>query len=509
MTRPAAATRLGFSGRRRRAVRSGEAASDTAAFEAVYRACHQELYRYARSIVRDDHAAEDVLQSTMERALVALQDESRDFELRPWLFRIAHNEAISRLRRDKPTDELQDALAATDAPVSEQLDRKQTLEDLWVDLATLPERQRQALVLRELSGMGHDEIGEVLGTSGRAVKQTIFEARRALLDCTEGRAMQCDDVQQVLSDGDGRVRRSRRMQSHLRTCRDCRAFDSALHERPEQLRALVPVLPVAAAASLLAQLAPGAPAAALGHAGGASAGFTLSSIGGAVATKAVVVAVASVTLVGGAGVTAVALRDAPPSRPAPSTNSSPPGAGAAAGAAGAAATAAPGAASAAAAAAAAQKRTGSTAAADGSNQTTPGAGAGDDHDAPQGAAGKARAAENRKAAALRRAAAAEKRANAAKGKSGSAKSAGANGKSKSSGATSKTPSKSPTTSGRSDAPAKAPAQKAPTTKAPAKAQPQPAPAAPAPTPSADAGAQAPSGGAPEASKKPETTGKPG
>ena len=46
------------------------------------------------------------MQSTMTKAFAALQDERRDFELRPWLFRIAHNEAVSILRARRPTEDL-------------------------------------------------------------------------------------------------------------------------------------------------------------------------------------------------------------------------------------------------------------------------------------------------------------------------------------------------------------------------------------------------------------------
>src|SRR4051794_23163580 len=78
-------------------------------FAAVYERHHQALYRYCRSILRHEQDAQDALQSTMARALSALQDERREIELRPWLFRIAHNEAISILRRRRVTAELDDA----------------------------------------------------------------------------------------------------------------------------------------------------------------------------------------------------------------------------------------------------------------------------------------------------------------------------------------------------------------------------------------------------------------
>jgi RNA polymerase sigma factor (sigma-70 family) len=92
-------------------VRSGDVAS-AAAFAALYERHHRDLYRYCRSILRDDHDAQDALQSTMTRAFAALRDERRDFELRPWLFRIAHNEAVTVLRRRRAAEPLDEQAAA-------------------------------------------------------------------------------------------------------------------------------------------------------------------------------------------------------------------------------------------------------------------------------------------------------------------------------------------------------------------------------------------------------------
>src|SRR3954468_17769755 len=80
-------------------LRSRAARGDAKAFAAVYERHHQALYRYCRSILRHDEDAQDALQSAMLRAFAALQNERRDLEPRPWLFRIAHNEAVSILRR--------------------------------------------------------------------------------------------------------------------------------------------------------------------------------------------------------------------------------------------------------------------------------------------------------------------------------------------------------------------------------------------------------------------------
>src|SRR6188472_493194 len=174
--------------RREGALRSRAARGDAAAFAVVYERHHQDLYRYCRSILHHEQDAQDALQSTMTRAFAALQEEPRNFELRPWLFRIAHNEAITLLRRRRPADGL-DELATRDAPVEEQVSLRADLQRLQQDLAALPERQRAALVLRELNGLSHAEIAQVLDCTPRAVKQSIYEARTGLLHAREGREM--------------------------------------------------------------------------------------------------------------------------------------------------------------------------------------------------------------------------------------------------------------------------------------------------------------------------------
>src|ERR671922_1200993 len=77
---------------------------DPRAFEAIFERYHQELYRYCRAILGDADHAQDALQSTMAKALRSLPGEGREIALRPWLYRVAHNEAISILRQRTHVD---------------------------------------------------------------------------------------------------------------------------------------------------------------------------------------------------------------------------------------------------------------------------------------------------------------------------------------------------------------------------------------------------------------------
>jgi RNA polymerase sigma factor (sigma-70 family) len=223
------------------------------AFTALFSRYHQQLYRYCRSLTGSDQDAQDALQSTFANALIALRAARRDAPLRPWLYRIAHNESISLVRSRRPTLEVPEELAST-VDVHDSAQQRERLATLVADLQELPERQRGALVMRELNGLSHEEIAQALQVSVGAAKQTIFEARRSLLEFAEGRAMGCEDVLRVLSDADGRSLRGRRIRGHLRTCPSCSAFASGIQDRRADMLALWPVLPAASAAGLLAKL---------------------------------------------------------------------------------------------------------------------------------------------------------------------------------------------------------------------------------------------------------------
>jgi RNA polymerase sigma factor (sigma-70 family) len=286
------------------------ARGNTRAFAVIYERYHQTLYRYCRSILKDDVDSQDALQSTFTRALSALQRGQRSAPLRPWLFRIAHNEAISLLRRRRRGQEpLGDATLPMSVSAEDQAGDRARLETLLGDLASLPERARSALVMRELSGLSHDEIAVSLNISPGAAKQAIFEARRGIAECAEGREMACAEVCQAISDGDRRVLRGRRVRAHLRDCASCSEFAASIEARQVEMRAIVPLLPAAASAIVLARAvesAVGGGALGASGAGGAAAGVAGKAAGAAIVSKgftaASVLATAAVTVGGVAAV---------------------------------------------------------------------------------------------------------------------------------------------------------------------------------------------------------------
>lgn len=278
------------------------------AFGTLYARFHQPLYRYCHSMLRHEADAQDALQSTLAAALVALRRGQRDAPVRPWLFRIAHNESISLLRKRRPTGELSETLEAATLSVEAAADERQRLSQLVADLQELPERQRGALVMRELNGLSHEEMAQALGISVGAAKQTVFEARRALAEFEEGRAMACEQIQRLISDGDRRALRGRRVRAHLRECSACGAFATAIPQRRTALLALSPALPAATAAGLFTRVT-GASSAHHGSGGllAGAAGKGVGGVGAAVSSKALVtgVAIVATAAAGTAGIVKV------------------------------------------------------------------------------------------------------------------------------------------------------------------------------------------------------------
>jgi RNA polymerase sigma factor (sigma-70 family) len=260
---------------------------DRRAFASIFERYHQRLYRYCAAIVGDPEDARDALQNTMVSVLAALPGEQRKIELEPWLYRIAHNEAIEVVRRRRPHADV-DSMELVGTPGADaSLESRERLRQLVSDLRELPERQRGALVMRELGGLSFDQIGEAFETSARTVRQTVYEARVSLQDMEGGRAMPCAEVRQRLSDGDRRIIRRRDVRAHLRHCARCRDFEQAIARRREGLAAIAP-LPALVAGGVLQSLLGGGAGAAAGHgAGAAGAGAIGKAVGGSVLAKTV------------------------------------------------------------------------------------------------------------------------------------------------------------------------------------------------------------------------------
>jgi RNA polymerase sigma factor (sigma-70 family) len=151
-------------------------AGNETAFDAIVNRYRRGLLRYVAQVLPDGRA-EDVVQQTFVNAFRAMQSDDTELRLRPWLYRIAHNLAINALRdRGRVAEELHEDIDGVEPP-EHVLERQQGLREVLAALKSLPERQRSALVLREMEGRSYDEIAAELGASGGAVRQLLSRAR--------------------------------------------------------------------------------------------------------------------------------------------------------------------------------------------------------------------------------------------------------------------------------------------------------------------------------------------
>ncbi|MFI2810955.1 RNA polymerase sigma factor [Microbulbifer sp. JSM ZJ756] len=125
--------------------------------------------------------AEEVLQEAYLKLLLALR-EDRAPEPRAFLYRVARNEAISRLRHQKVVEErgaqVQLAMPAHHEAVESRISREQEQGALLAAINALPLKCRQVFVMRKIDGLSHGQIAEVLGISTKTVENHLARGMR-------------------------------------------------------------------------------------------------------------------------------------------------------------------------------------------------------------------------------------------------------------------------------------------------------------------------------------------
>jgi RNA polymerase sigma factor (sigma-70 family) len=204
---------------------------DRDAFAELYERHSPGLYRYCLGILRDPEDAQDAMQATMTRALTALERHEAPSSCRAWLFSIAHNEAVDHVRRRRRYGQLREVDHVPASSVEGKVEQRAELASVLEDLGRLSDRQRSALLLRELRGLNDHEIGAELEIPPTGVRQAVFEARTALKDLATGRELACPSVLELIAGGDRRRLRSRPVRAHIGSCGDCRTANGGVTPR--------------------------------------------------------------------------------------------------------------------------------------------------------------------------------------------------------------------------------------------------------------------------------------
>lgn len=146
------------------------------------------VYHHARRLLGDDAEAEDVAQEAMMRLWqTAPEWRAGTAKVSTWLYRVTANLCIDRLRIHRSV-----ALNSIDEPVDDRPSATRLLQNtarrdaLQIALDRLSERQRQAVVLRHIDGLGNAEIAIIMGTSAEAVESLTARGKRALAAQLDG-----------------------------------------------------------------------------------------------------------------------------------------------------------------------------------------------------------------------------------------------------------------------------------------------------------------------------------
>ena len=260
------------------------------AFEALVSRYQSRLLAFCRHMLSSREDAEDVLQEVFAAAFNAMLADSREINVRPWLYRIARNRSLNHLRRTQAVgvDSMDIHFSDGGQTTADKVHKREEFRLLIADVQDLPETQRTALLLREIDALSYEQIAEAMETTVPSVKSLLVRARVSLAEAAEARLLTCDEVRIELGEvAEGLRRTSAPARRHMRTCERCADFRKQLRQTNKALAALLPVGPLLLLKKLvLAHLgttaaAGGGSAAAAG--GGAAAGGAAAAGAGAAA----------------------------------------------------------------------------------------------------------------------------------------------------------------------------------------------------------------------------------
>lgn len=141
----------------------------------------KEIFFFLYRLLNESPDAEDCLQEAFLRAFQAYDRLDQGANVRAWLYRIAYNLAMTRLkqRRRQPV-ELPRDLPGSSPPIEHQIEQSMQLDELRAAVKTLPHKQQAALVLRKYQELDYDEIGQALEMSPEAARANVYQGLRKL-----------------------------------------------------------------------------------------------------------------------------------------------------------------------------------------------------------------------------------------------------------------------------------------------------------------------------------------
>lgn len=156
-------------------IRSGK----TEAFLKIYDRYVAEINRFVSFKVDGSELAEDIVSDVFVRALEYAADEDRPMvkSVRPFLYQIARAAVADHYRERKPTAELEQAEGLASSDASSTYEGSHQLQQA---LRSLPEDQREAVLLKHMEGLSAGEVGQIMGRSAGAVRVLVHRGLEKL-----------------------------------------------------------------------------------------------------------------------------------------------------------------------------------------------------------------------------------------------------------------------------------------------------------------------------------------
>ena len=154
--------------------------ADDNAFKRELVALIPHLRAFARTLTGDPTAADDLAQDAMMKAWDARASYQMGTNMKAWTFMILRNQFYSEKRRSWRQSQLDQEAAERTLVAVDDPESPVALDELRLALATLPEEQREALILVGAGGFAYEEAAEICGCAVGTVKSRVSRARRAL-----------------------------------------------------------------------------------------------------------------------------------------------------------------------------------------------------------------------------------------------------------------------------------------------------------------------------------------
>ena len=153
------------------------------AFESRVLPAKDKMYRFAQRLLKDEEEAKDIVQEAMIRVWNKRDEMHTYLNMEAWCMRLVRNLSLDRIKSKQYNSDRLDTTYNLSAPgvnPEQKTEIDNTMENIHNFIASLPDKQRQIMQLRDIEGFSYKEIGDILNLDTNNVKVNLFRARKSV-----------------------------------------------------------------------------------------------------------------------------------------------------------------------------------------------------------------------------------------------------------------------------------------------------------------------------------------